>query len=218
MDNFIINEDEDEDEYEDEDVEESEVKQIDDDPRSKESSDLEDLSGVRRSARATAGQTNKYDDYELAGFTTGLTRGYGLALANLSVKVALEEFGKKAYTAIRDELTQLFITKRALKALSWKEINVKAKEMSVVASHMFLREKFDSNGNFEKMKARLVADGRMQDKTDFKIEDISSPTAKLESIINVLKIVVEEDRHTLVIDVGGAYLNAKIDRTTFMYL
>ena len=147
-----------------------------------------------------------------------MTKGYGLALANLSVKVALEEFGAKAQTAIQDELIQLFINKKALKAVPWSHIAKVAKDTSVIASHMFLREKFDATGKFEKLKARLVADGRMQDRTDFQIDDIASPTARLESIFNVIKIVVEEDRYTLVLDVGGAYLNAKIDREVFMIL
>ena len=58
---------------------------------------------TRRSARSTAGVTSRYDGYSM------MTRGYGLACANLKVKVALERFGKAAYDAIKDELTQLFI-------------------------------------------------------------------------------------------------------------
>jgi len=181
----------------------------------------ESVSGVRRSQRINAGTSKRYEDFDLVGLTrssapTRLTRGYGMALANLSVKVALEEFGKKAYDAILDELTQLFLKKKALKAIPWDVIHAKAKELSVIASHMFLREKYDANGKFEKIKARLVADGRSQNRADF--ENISAPTASLESIINAIKIVVEEDRFTLVLDVGGAYLNATIDREVYMKL
>jgi len=49
-------------------------------------------------------------------------------------------------------------------------------------------------------------------------ENISSPTAKLESIFNTLKLVVEEDRHIIALDVGSAYLNAKIDKPVYMWL
>ena len=56
----------------------------------------------------------------------------------------------------------------------------------------------------------------MQDKDDF--EDLSAPTASLESIFNTLKIVVEEDREILILDAGGAYLNAKIDKEVYMAL
>jgi translation elongation factor P/translation initiation factor 5A len=46
---------------------------------------------------------------------------------------------------------------------------------------MFLREKYE-DGSFVKIKARLVADGRMQDRTVY--SDHSSPTARLK----ILKI------------------------------
>ena len=88
----------------------------------------------------------------------------------------------------------------------------------ILRSHMFLREKYDAIGTFEKMKARLVADGSAQDKEEFKDDEISSPTASLESIFNMLKLVAVEKRHLLVLDVGGAYLNAKIDRAEYMYI
>jgi len=82
---------------------------------------------------------------------------------------------------------------------------------------MFLREKYDAIGTFEKMKARL-ADGSTQDKDEFKDDEISSPTASLESIFNMLKMVAVEKRHLLILDVGGAYLNAKINRAEYMYI
>ena len=81
---------------------------------------------------------------------------------------------------------------------------------------MFLREKYDAIGTFEKMKARLIADGSTQDKEEFEDDEISSPTASLESKFNMLKLVAVEKRHLLVLDVGEAYLNAKIDRAEYM--
>jgi len=83
---------------------------------------------------------------------------------------------------------------------------------------MFLREKYNAIGVFEKIKARLVADGSTQDREDFDDKEISSPTACLESIFNMLKIVAVEDRHLLILDVGGAYLNAKINNAAYMFL
>jgi len=83
---------------------------------------------------------------------------------------------------------------------------------------MFLKEKYDAAGNFEKIKARLVADGSTQDRSDFDEEDIDSPTASLESIFNMLKLVAVEKRHLLILDIGGAYLNAEIDRTVYMFI
>ena len=87
-----------------------------------------------------------------------------------------------------------------------------------VRSHMFLKEKYDAAGNFEKIKARLMADGSTQARSDFDEEDIASPTASLESIFNMLKLVAMENRHLLILDIGGAYLNAEIDRTVYMFI
>ena len=50
---------------------------------------------------------------------------------------------------------------------------------------MFLKEKFDGNNVFEKLKSRLVADGSTQDRTLY--NNLSSPTAKLDSIFIVLE-------------------------------
>ena len=83
---------------------------------------------------------------------------------------------------------------------------------------MFLKEKYDAGGNFEKIKARLVADGSTQDRSDFEDDDIASPMASLESIFNLLKLVAMEKRHLLILDIGGAYLNAEIDRTVYMFI
>jgi len=75
-----------------------------------------------------------------------------------------------------------------------------------------------SIGVFEKIKARLVADESTQDREDFDDEEISSPTACLKSIFNMLKIVAVEKRHMLILDVGGAYLNAKINSPAYMFI
>ena len=181
-------------------------------PNVEEEVEVEAPPPTRRSARSTAGVTSKYDGYSM------MTRGYGLACANLKVKVALERFGKAAYDAIKDDLTQLFIKKRALVPKLLKEICRANLYHHTVRSHMFLREKLDAAGVFEKIKARLVADGSTQDRDDFDVDDITSPTASLESIFNMLKLAAVERRQLLILDVGGAYLNAKIDREVYMYI
>jgi len=167
---------------------------------------------TRRSTRLTAGQTSKYEPYSM------LTQGYGLALGNLRIKVVLERFGKVAYDSIKEELEQLFVKKKALAPVLYSDIARVNLYFPILRSHMFLREKFNALAVFEKIKARLVADGSSQDREDFDDEEISSPTACLESIFNMLKLVAVEKRHLLILDVGGAYLNAKIDRPAYMFI
>ena len=65
-----------------------------------------------------------------------------MAFANLSVKIALEEFGKKVQQAIEEEFLQLFVTKKALKVVPWAHLNIIAQDISVISSRMFLKEKY----------------------------------------------------------------------------
>ena len=181
-------------------------------PAMMDSVEAEVVEPTRRSTRSTAGVTSKYDSFAM------MTRGYGLACANLKVKVALERFGKDAYDAIKDELVQLFFKKRALVPIKLREVSRVNLYFPALRSHMFLREKYNAAGMFKKIKARLVADGSTQDREDFEDEDISSPTASIESIFNMLKLVAVEKRHLFILDVGGAYLSAKIDRPVYMYV
>lgn len=74
---------------------------------------------------------------------------------------------------------------------------------------MFLKEKFDAFVKFEKLKGRMVGDGHMQDRTLY--QDLKSPTGKLESIIACLLLSVQRKQYLAKIDVGRAYLNAKIN-------
>jgi hypothetical protein len=73
---------------------------------------------------------------------------------------------------------------------------------------MFLREKYE-DGKFIKMKGRIVADGRMQDRTIY--TDYSSPTAKTRSVMTCLKLAAVHSWDLLKVDVGGAFLCASID-------
>ena len=69
---------------------------------------------------------------------------------------------------------------------------------------MFLKEKYDAAGVFEKLKARLVAGGNEQDKTLY--DQLSCPTVTQESIMMVLNIAAREKRRVRTIDITGAYL------------
>jgi hypothetical protein len=62
------------------------------------------------------------------------------------------------------------------------------------------------DGEFVKMKARLVADGRMQNRTVY--FDYSSPTAKTRSAMTCLKLTAVKGWDLLKLDVGGAFLCA----------
>ena len=96
----------------------------------------------------------------------------------------------------------------------------KAQLRKVIMSSMFLKEKFLSSGDFEKLKARLVAGGHQQDRESY--GDISSPTVATSAAFMIASIAALERRHVVTVDIAGAYLNAdmtgqevlmKLDRT-----
>ena len=53
-------------------------------------------------------------------------------------------------------------------------------------SHMFVNQKYKANGDYDKTKARLVADGRGQDAKLY--PDKLSPTLQMHSLYTVLAI------------------------------
>ena len=73
---------------------------------------------------------------------------------------------------------------------------------------MFLKEKFNPEGDFLKLKSRQVAGGDQQDRALY--EDVSSPTTPITVIVIVLTIAAAENRHLVTMDVAGAYLNASM--------
>lgn len=76
---------------------------------------------------------------------------------------------------------------------------------------MFIRSKYNPDGTFNKLKARLVAGGDQQDKNIY--DDLSSPTVSTSSVFTVMAIAAHEGRKTAVVDVGGAFLNARMSGT-----
>jgi hypothetical protein len=122
-----------------------------------------------------------------------------------SVKKGLAENYQEAYEAITVEFKQLFKDKQALIPVKRSEL---APHQKVIRSSMFLKTKFDAKGEFEKVKARLVADGSMQDSALY--PDRSAPTASMMSIMTCLTIAAKEGAHASKIDIGGAYLNANM--------
>ena len=82
-------------------------------------------------------------------------------------------------------------------------------EEQVIRSSMFIKEKLFPTGEFEKLKARLVARGDQQDQNLY--DDISAPTVSTCSVLTMLSIAAHEGRHSAVVDIGGAFLNANMD-------
>ncbi len=118
-------------------------------------------------------------------------------------KVSRSEWHEKACElAIKLELTQLFNDLKALRIVKRAQI---AKGTKVLKSHMFLVRKYLANGAFDKVKARLVADGRDQDPLLY--PNKSSPTVAIHSVFTVLGLAATKRWRIVVkIDVKGAFV------------
>jgi hypothetical protein len=128
----------------------------------------------------------------------------------ISVHAAIKTYGDKAISVINDELRQM-LEKKVFHGVLFTNLS-KDERRNIIRSSMFLKEKFLSDGEFEKLKARLVASGDMQDREVYEI-DLSSSTAATSSVFLFAAVGAKEGRTILSADVPSAYLNAWMKAT-----
>ncbi len=134
---------------------------------------------------------------------------------NISVSKALKEFPEEAETVIVKELTQMF-QKRVFQPIHPMSLTAD-QEKRRITSFLFIKEKYNASGKFEKLKGRLVAGGHKQDRELY--EDISSPTVSTPSVFLIAALAAAERRHVVTMDITGAYLNAPMsEHEVFMTL
>ena len=91
----------------------------------------------------------------------------------------------------------------------------KEQKRAIIRCSLFFKEKFDVDGLFIKLKARLVAGGDRQ----FDIGDVSSPTVSSEALFATLAIAASEGRHLMSVDIEAAYLECDMEgEPVFMML
>jgi len=133
---------------------------------------------------------------------------------HIQFKRALDKYGDKGVTVALEELRQLHNFR------TWDAVKIstltKYQRSRIIVSSLFFKEKFFANGKFDKLKARLVAGGHMQDKSLY--DDLSSPTVNLASVFMVACIAARNGEHVMSVDVTGAYLNAKVKDEVHMKL
>ena len=127
----------------------------------------------------------------------------------MSVRAALRERGEEARPVIMAELQQM-VDKNV-----WHGVTVaglsQSQRRAIIRSSMFLKDKYLASGAFDRFKARLVAGGNQQDKQLY--DNLSSPTAATTSVLTIAAIAAAEGREVVVIDIGGAFLNADMEPT-----
>jgi hypothetical protein len=132
----------------------------------------------------------------------------------ISVREGLTKYKEKAEQVIQAELNQL-CDKGVFTGVHWEELSY-AQRRKIIRSSLFLKEKFHSDGTFDKLKARLVAGGDMQDRTLY--PDVSSPTVATQAVFIVAGIAADEQRTVVTMDIGGAYLNGILKEEVLMGL
>jgi hypothetical protein len=80
----------------------------------------------------------------------------------------------------------------------------------------FFKEKFDAEGNFQKLKARFVPLGNYQDREVYDISKTAAPTPKLESVLSCLAHFAAERRSLYYGDVPSAYAHAIAEEQVFI--
>jgi hypothetical protein len=140
-------------------------------------------------------------------------KSYGL---HLKLKQAREKYSTAADEAVKKEAQQM-LQKKVWELVGSKHLSREQKK-SIIRSSLFLKEKFTSKGFFDKLKARLVAGGHMQDRSIYAVDETTSPTASLQSVYLVAGIAAAEGRKVASMDVGGAYLNADLEKEIYMRL
>ena len=74
---------------------------------------------------------------------------------------------------------------------------------------MIITEKF-KNGIFERLKARLVALGNAQDRSEYTKRQLSSPTPSAAVVLLQATVAAAKNRAVKTFDVGQAFLNSQM--------
>ena len=120
----------------------------------------------------------------------------------------------KTLGVLRSELEQ--IVKRGVCQVVYWDYLTEADKRSAIRCSVFIKEKYKPDGQFDKLKARLVAGGDQQDRTVYSDNETSSPTVSTCAVFMVAAIAAKERRQVATIDFAGAYLNADMKRRVLM--
>ncbi len=158
---------------------------------------------VRRSSRSWQPTQRALESFALAAIEDD----------NLSINEANESFGVEITNkAVMKEINNMFDKK------VWTETQY-APNMNIVPSQLFLKPKYKANGEFDKLKARLVACGNRQRlPNNFLYTDIESPTASIGNIFAILQMIPKLKYKLNIVDIAAAYLHAEIEGDIYMRL
>ena len=100
---------------------------------------------------------------------------------NMQPMAAIRHYGKEATTASLVEEIDGLLKRKVFTGVLRSSLST-TQEKKRIRMSIFLKEKLDSKGNFQKLKARLVAGGHLQLKDLFAPNETSSPTVSINSV------------------------------------
>lgn len=128
------------------------------------------------------------------------SREYGF---HITMKKATDMYGQLAQDTLDDEVRNLE-SYNAFQPVHYDSLSPSQKA-NILPSMSFVKEKFLSTGEFDKIRARLVIGGDKQDRSLY--PDTSSPTVSIESLFILCCIAAKEGRKSKTADIPSAFLN-----------
>jgi hypothetical protein len=126
----------------------------------------------------------------------------------VSVKQALKsDHSQHAIDAIKAEIDYMINFKVGIPTL-YENIDYEHRK-NIIPAHMFLKWKIHPNGQFDKVKARLVAGGDKQGIETY--DDTSSPTINPITVMAILNLMTCMNMECTVYDIKGAFLSVPVE-------
>jgi hypothetical protein len=123
----------------------------------------------------------------------------------ITLQKAMRKYQDKAMDSCVKELEQLD------SAGTWVPVNYATlssqQKKKVIGTFMFLNEKYLPNGEFDKLKARLVAMGNQQKAADINMP-ISAPTVSTTHVFAMSALFAAQGYDVTTADIGGAFTEA----------
>ena len=139
-----------------------------------------------------------------------------LSTENMTLAEGMMQNKDMANAGVEDEIRTL-IEFGTWRYVHWKHLSAEERK-NVLSCFLFLKNKFGEKNAIEKIKARLVAGGHMQDRETLDPEMISSTTLRTASYQIILNLAALEDTELSIIDIRSAYLQANLPEDLIIHM
>ena len=108
---------------------------------------------------------------------------------------------------VREELTSI-IEREVMQGTKFDSLS-KEQKGRLLRAKMIISEKF-KDGIFERLKARLVALGNLQNRSEYEKKELSSPTPSHTVVLMQIALAAMQKKTVISFDIGQAFLNAQM--------